>query len=217
MKPSLQVAMLASGFVVGLGLAYAWGARQPNDALTEISSRLDQIEHKQRLMADAYLTRNFRARAQLAQDMGFRRNPAGSTAPGVLADAPGKPFTPEDAEQVRRQFKAKFENKFNSEPINPAWAGTTTQGVQDAIVEAVIDGSATPGGVQIDCRSQTCRVRLQVPNDASGGLFTDNFMATVAKYLPNAGTIETPSKDGKTLTLQIYASADPRRAAQPGS
>lgn len=118
----------------------------------------------------------------------------------------GSPPTATEAAAKRLQAGAAMERDYASEPMDPRWAGTTTQLIQDAIVDVAAGDAPMPEAAQVDCRSRTCRIDLTLKDGAEVGMFTDNLLVGLAGKLPNARMVERPSRDGRGMTVSIYAS-----------
>lgn len=218
MNTSARFAALSvagTAVAIALAMAYILGARHSDAALDAMAFRLDKIENQQKLFADAYLTRNVKAKDDLAQSMGYKRM---AQAPlSGSADVPGRNVSPENIQRMREKSKARFEKEFASEPLDPAWAGTMTHDVQDAIVDIAADGGPTPLTTQVDCRSSTCRIQLDLSDTGEVDGFLDPLLVKISQTLPNARTVEVPSSDGRRVELHIFATKGSRQMPPPRS
>ena len=198
MKRNLQLAGL-SVLVVATTFTVSLQFRQ-QAALERLALRLDRIEDQPRL-ADASDADGSHARFPQA------RIPSIAMASWTSMDDKGaRALSPEAQGRIAKSAQVQLESTFSTEPINPAWAGSTMRAVEAAIVDVVAAGAPTPGSAQVDCRSRSCRIRISLADYDQSGQFAMPLLAEIAAQLPVTQSVELPSADGNGLEMYIYAS-----------
>jgi hypothetical protein len=201
MKTSMKLAIVA---VVAAAFCASFAAGQWSQAheIASLARRIANTERQLASLQESYLTGSVQSRQQLARSLGY--------VPAQVAKHDGSdtrtPPTAAESDAKRQRASVAIEREYASEPIDARWSGTTTQLVQDAIVDVAAGGAPMPQSAQVDCRSRTCRIALTLDDTAEIGMFTDNLLVGLAAKLPSTRMIEAPSPDGHGMTVSIYAS-----------
>lgn len=202
MKPSPVTFILIATVAIGASMA-AMSHYQQRKTLGLLEKRLEQIERQQHLLALHVLNGDVGSRDSLAKSLGYSRKVAGSPS------QPTRTMREEEVEHQPAQEDAKahaqLESVYMSEPINPQWAGATMQKVESAIVDVASEGEITPKAAQVDCRGQTCRIRLSLSDNDQIGQFIPSLLVKFAGDLPSTQSVEVPSADGTSIDVYIYA------------
>jgi hypothetical protein len=166
------------------------------DALAELAGKIATLELQQRSLQAAYLTGDPRLRHALAGSLGYQ-----PVQPASLEE-----ITPEAERQQALNAHATREKDFANERVDPTWAAAATRTVEDALVN-IASGQGAPAleDVQLDCRSRSCRIVVNMADSFEAGMLTDPLVADISAILPNAQMIEVPSPDGQRIDLYIYA------------
>jgi hypothetical protein len=180
-----------------------------------IGERLAKLEAGHQQLQGAYLNGTRESRAQLAQSLGYHAvpMPPGRSSPygQGLAGGPGTvigggDLLPAQVAQQIRQQRVQLEKDFSSEPINPKWAGDTTQAVEDLLQQSATAGH-TLRSAQVDCRSRTCRIKFDVGIGDNIDDLTQTLLTDMAARLPSTKMLRQLSADGQGMELTFYASA----------
>lgn len=202
---TLAAGLLAAFCALGL---YQLGAlRAQSQQLATLERRLASIEGNQKALQDAYLSGNRSSRQQLAARLGYRPTQAPPT-PGLTAPGGMKMLSPAALRQAVRETYQQHERTFNSEPVNPAWAGKTRQNVEDALYQIAQQG-VVPQTTQIDCRSRSCRISLNLADSTQVDALTQTLLTEIASDLPSTTMLQIPSPDGQRIDLHIFATKAP--------
>jgi hypothetical protein len=187
-----------------LVLAYAIG-RQGSDA--DLERRLARLEADHRALQDAFITGSRERRAALAQRFGYQpvARP-GPSAGGATSRLP----SPEVQRRAARQSYERLQQQFAGEPIDAAWAGTVRQNVEDVLVGLAAQGPE-PRSVQVDCRSRTCRISLDLADTGEVDALVQPLLTEISGDLSETEMLQLPSPDGERLELHIFA----RRGTPP--
>jgi hypothetical protein len=195
--------------VAAIGIAYFYGRHGQQADMQAMSRKLDALQAQQTSLADAYLTGNPDKRDALAKHLSYR------PVPRQADDDPiGSPKAGESADRQLRDsldLKTEFEQKFASEPVNPRWAGKTRNAVQDAIVNIAATEGTVPKMAEVDCRSSTCRIHLNLRDREEVGMLTESLFVDIASILPSAKTVLLPTADGNRVDVYIFSTQRPTR------
>lgn len=199
--------------VAAIGLLGAYTLGQRNEAERR-DERLAQMETRQEALQDAYLSGTQDSRAQLAQQLGYRRVPV--AAPSAKDDVLGmQPPSPEQQAQLIQQTFKSLQQHFEAEQVNAAWSSSVRQNVEDAIDIGIQGSGARPEASTVDCRSNTCRIKLRFGEGSDPDALLQNLLAEIGGDLPVAQALVLPSPDGQR-DLYIYAARHEARLPPPG-
>lgn len=202
---TLAAGLLAAFCALGL---YQLGAhRAQSKQLAALERRLGSIEGNQKALQDAYLSGNRSSRQKLAARLGYQPVQA-PPMPGLTGPDGMKMLSPAAQRQAIRETYEQHERTFNSEPVNPAWAGKTRQNVEDALYQIAQEG-VVPQSTQIDCRSRSCRISLNLADSTQVDTLTQTLLTEIAADLPGATLVQIPSPDGQRIDLHIFATRPP--------
>lgn len=198
-KERVAIVCLALTAVSAVGLfVEAYQSRIKHDALLH---RVAQMEASQGALLESYLTGNRASREKLALSVGYK-----PVRQNNLDDRPSSVPSPREMERERQVLQTKFESEFAAEPINPAWAGTMANDIEDSIVNIAAGGESPPRFAKVDCRSKTCRIELGLSDTKHVAAYMDSMLVDIAKSLPNARMVESPAADGKGIDIKVFAS-----------
>lgn len=106
--------------------------------------------------------------------------------------------------QVIEQRLASLNQEFVKETVDHRWAMETDAFASDALASAARRVGATLAKSEIDCRSTTCRIRIDVDQRHNYEDIATYLMTDLAESLPNARYVVMPLENGKR-TVNIYA------------
>lgn len=106
--------------------------------------------------------------------------------------------------QVLEQRLASLNQQFVSEPIDHRWTTETRAFTADALAAAAQRAGANVASSEIDCRSTTCRIKIDVDRQHSYDDVVTYLMTDLAETLPNARYVVMPPKSG-IRSVNIFA------------
>lgn len=106
--------------------------------------------------------------------------------------------------QVMEQRLASLNQEFVKERVDHRWAMETGAFASDALASAARRVGATLAKSEIDCRSTTCRIRIDVDQKHNYEDIATYLMTDLAESLPNARYVVMPLENGKRA-VNIYA------------
>jgi len=203
MNPVAKTITLAA-LAGALLLAYTLGR---HGVETDLERRLARLEADHRALQDAFITGSRQRRAELAQRLGYQ--PV-VRSEGPYGGATSRAPSPEVQRRAARENYEKLQQAFASEPVNAAWAGTVRQSVEDVLVGIAAEGPE-PRSVQVDCRSRTCRISLDLADTSEVDALLQPLLTEISGDLSETEMLQLPSPDGERLELHIFA----RRGSPP--
>lgn len=188
--------------LAAMGSAYFAGWNEGTRDMAPVAKRVDELERQLVALQDAYLTGNPQSRQSIAQSLGYRAVRRGQ---GPIVDDPSRVLTEKAVQAKTQQVRAALDRDYSGEPLDPAWAGTSVNAIEDAIVEVASEGGPTPQATQVDCRSHTCRINLNLNDSGEIGSFVDNLLVRISGTLPNTRMVQHPAPNGRGMEVIIFA------------
>lgn len=106
--------------------------------------------------------------------------------------------------QVLERRYASLYQEFMSEPIDHRWTMETSAFTADALASAAQRAGAKVASNEIDCRSATCRIRIDVDSRHAYDDVVTYLMTDLAETLPNASYVVMPPDSG-IRSVNIFA------------
>jgi hypothetical protein len=141
------------------------------------------------------------------------------TARSVAMPAPRQPLTQEMVAERRQamvakraevqqrvdQTQAAFMSKYNTEPVDPAWAGGKEAALaQLATSPQMQEIGAEPKNLAVDCKSTMCKVTADFPSTSAGDDWFTLYMNSVGAQVPTASYKYVRNPDG-SYSINVYA------------
>jgi hypothetical protein len=137
----------------------------------------------------------------------------------VATPAPRQPLTPEMVKDRQRalvakraevqqrvdQTQAAFTSRYNSETVDPAWAGGKEAALsQLAMSPQMREIGAEPKNLAVDCKSTMCKVTADFPSTSAGDDWFTLYMNNVGAQVPVASYKYVRNPDG-SYSINVYA------------
>lgn len=185
------------------GLAHrVTGSHADAGAATTVDARLDRLE---RMQAEQF--------AQLSRQLenlsagGVRGKPTPEQRQREQERSEHSRRMREDPSyerQVLEQRLAGLNQEFVKETVDHRWAMETDAFASDALASAARRVGITLAKSEVDCRSTTCRIRIDVDQRHNYEDIATYLMTDLAESLPNASYVVMPLENGKRA-VNIYA------------
>lgn len=111
---------------------------------------------------------------------------------------------PEYARQMERQRLAGLQNEFANEPMDHRWSTEARAFVAEAMASALASADTKVKKSEIDCRSSTCQMVLDIDTRYSHEDVLMYLMTDLAELLPGARLVVMPPDNG-VRTINIFA------------
>lgn len=133
------------------------------------------------------------------------------TAPplvGISPDDPGsifaKPVDPVERAREEKRIVADFEQKFNAEPVDAAWAGRAEPALAKILDdEGIAISGLKPASYRADCRSNQCRISAVFGTHADADDWGTMYMNMTGETFHETRSMLIRQPDG-TTELRIY-------------
>jgi len=198
--PALGIAVLAGVYLLGT-------SRGESNALRALDARLAAIESKQRTFETGYL--NGIGRPALAQQLGYQARERVGSQRAAGTDPVDRRPSPLASTRAAQDKLARIQHDFLAEPMNPAWASSTRQRIEDAMVVAGEESGVVANGMQADCRSRSCLLMLDLADSTEVDRLSESFLTEISDKLPVTSMIPVRGPDGR-VQLTIFATMPPR-------
>lgn len=106
--------------------------------------------------------------------------------------------------KVQEQRLAGLQQQFSSEPVDHRWSTETRSFASETLLAAASRAGAKLKRTELDCRSSTCRITLDVPAEYVYEDVITYLMTDLAEVLPNAQLVVMPLDKG-VRTVNIFA------------
>lgn len=178
----------------------AWGDQDPGRRTIE--ARLDALERRQAEQFDA-LSRQLAALsagnpAKLSPERERARQERREHLRRMRDD-------PAYELKVLQERLAGLQAGYAAEAVDHRWSSEARTLVADALHSAISRTGAKLDREQTDCRSQTCRIQLDIPVSYSYEDVATYLMTDLAELLPSAQFVVMPPRDG-IRSVNIFAS-----------
>ena len=201
-KPLLVAGLAGAALAVLLG----WQQRNRDlERIARLEHELAELRSGHRALLDTFLHGGRDSRRQLAESLGYRPALSSSARRETTPDGGLRVRAPALDRKALADSYEQQQKRFDAEPMDAAWAGTTRQRLEDIFHALEAQGEAIPRSISIDCRSQTCQIGMDVADMGEVDALVQPLLTEMGRHLPTTTLLPIPSADGQRIELQIFA------------